>query len=755
MPQLDTIEQKSINEQLEIINDNAPGMVYQFKLEPCGKMSFPFVSKGCYEIYGLTASELMESPLESIKMHHPEDQDKFEKSVAESAKTLTQWNYEGRIIVNNQIKWIKGRSNPQKMDDGCIIWDGVLIDITNEKQYQERLKEIADSLDGVVYEFNRDLQGGYSVTYISEGIKQLYNLLPQDVYDDVQIMFNLIVPEDIDRVMKQVDSSYIQNTKFYSEFRVSINGCQKWISARSKIHKMDDGSAYWRGVLLDITETKKLEVSKDTAIQELAQLIDSANAPIFGIDIDGKVNEWNQKAEQITGYTKDEVMKKPFVDTYITDDYKTSVQDVLDKALRGNETANYEVPVFTKSGNKVMVLLNATTRRSVHGEIIGVVGVGQDITEIDSVRKELIRSDFRWQSIVKNEEVAITELDLDLNFTFLSNIMSGFKGVLNKGDIIGSNVKEWYSKDIWLSKKVQFEGLVYDGKYFSDDLILFDRVVQNHWLPNYEDGKIVNLICISTDITEERDMKESLELAEFNERVKSEFIANMSHELRTPLNTIMGFTQVLEQGMVGDLNNKQKGYVSEILSSSDHLLTLINNILDLSKSEAMGEFVLQEVDLFSWFEQFQMNIQELLEPKSLGLKIMCEVHNVLLSDSHSKQYGFTINVDEIKFKQMMLNLLSNAINFSPCDTTIIICILEQNDQLLITVKDQGPGIPIEYKDHVFEPFQQVSQGKDKVSQGTGLGLYLVKKYMGMHDGEVNINFSYTEGCAIQLQFPIK
>ena len=107
--------------------------------------------------------------------------------------------------------------------------------------------------------------------------------------------------------------------------------------------------------------------------KELTQLIDTANAPIFGIDTNGNVNEWNQKVEQITGFNKDEVMGHNLVKTRITEAFKKPVQEVLDKALKGNETSNYEVPLFTKSGERVMVLLNATTRRSPQGDRKSVV----------------------------------------------------------------------------------------------------------------------------------------------------------------------------------------------------------------------------------------------------------------------------------------------------------------------------------------------------------------------------------------------
>ncbi|MCP4480374.1 MAG: PAS domain S-box protein, partial [Planctomycetaceae bacterium] len=140
------------------------------------------------------------------------------------------------------------------------------------------------------------------------------------------------------------------------------------------------------GVGKDITELNKERAKHEQIADDLTILIDTANAPIFGIDADGNVNEWNQTAERITGFTKHEVMGQDLVARYITDDYKHSVSGVLDKALAGEQTANYEFPLYTKSGDRVDVLLNSTTRRDADGNIIGVVGVGQDITELNKER---------------------------------------------------------------------------------------------------------------------------------------------------------------------------------------------------------------------------------------------------------------------------------------------------------------------------------------------------------------------------------
>jgi PAS domain S-box-containing protein len=146
--------------------------------------------------------------------------------------------------------------------------------------------------------------------------------------------------------------------------------------------RTDEGEATGtRAMYVDITDRERLRVASETAARELQQLIDTANAPIFGVDTQGRVTEWNQAAARITGFNKDEVMGHDLVHDFIEEDTRPAVQAVLDNALRGEETSNFELPLVAKDGRRITVLLNATTRRNVNRHIVGVIGVGQDITE--------------------------------------------------------------------------------------------------------------------------------------------------------------------------------------------------------------------------------------------------------------------------------------------------------------------------------------------------------------------------------------
>ena len=149
----------------------------------------------------------------------------------------------------------------------------------------------------------------------------------------------------------------------------------------------------------DITDIKLAQAEATRIAKEMTLLIDTANAPIFGIDKNGAVNEWNKKAAEITGYAKEEVMGKDLVKTYITSEFQDSVRGVLKNALGGTQTDNYEFPLYTKDNQRVEVLLNATTRKDATGSIVGVVGVGQDITLMKSAQAEQRRvAEQPWQT---------------------------------------------------------------------------------------------------------------------------------------------------------------------------------------------------------------------------------------------------------------------------------------------------------------------------------------------------------------------
>ena len=227
-------------------------------------------------------------------------------------------------------------------------------------------------------------------------------------------------------------------------------------------------------------------------------------------------------------------------------------------------------------------------------------------------------------------------------------------------------------------------------------------------------------------------------------RHKSEFLANMSHELRTPLNAIIGFSQVLDERVFGELNEKQAEYINDIHESGVHLLSLINDILDLSKVEAgRMELELKKFDVCVAMN----NALTLVKERSLR-------HGLALEVDLDSNLG-SIVADERKFKQILLNLLTNAIKFTPEGGTISISASGDDKILEITVRDTGIGISPEDQKLVFEEFRQAGGKDGQVNEGTGLGLTLTKKFVEMHGGEISVQSEAGEGSVFSFLLPLK
>jgi signal transduction histidine kinase len=205
---------------------------------------------------------------------------------------------------------------------------------------------------------------------------------------------------------------------------------------------------------------------------------------------------------------------------------------------------------------------------------------------------------------------------------------------------------------------------------------------------------------------------------------KSEFLASMSHELRTPLNAIIGFSQVLREGISGDLNAKQQEYLDDILTSGNHLLALINDVLDLSKVEA-GHVDLH-VAPFSMQDALERGVSMVRERATQdGVRVTLHANGGL----------DVITGDERRIRQVIFNLLSNAVKFTPSGGLVDIAAAQKNGEVRVSVTDTGPGVAAEDLDRIFEEFQQTEAGA-RHQEGTGLGLALSKCFVEMHGGRI-------------------
>ncbi len=381
---------------------------------------------------------------------------------------------------------------------------------------------------------------------------------------------------------------------------------------------------------------------------------------------------------------------------------------------------------------------------------LAMYGVFRDITERKRSQDILAQSEEKYRALIDNASDAILIAD-------------------EKGNLLEANKK---AEQLLGYKKHEFSNMnitqIHPEKERERSFGAFKEIIKNvsgclidaqilrkdgKTVPVDITGSLIEfegkrvLLGIFRDITQRKRAEqinvENLRLAAADQ-AKSEFLANMSHELRTPLNSSIGFSELLKQGSDGELSEKQKHFVDNILASNQFLLTLINDILDLSKIEA------GKIELVPDKMSVSVVIQETL---SL-IKEKAMDHNVILKTEFDPQIEF-IQADRQRFKQILFNLLSNAVKFSKeTGGTLTITAKKEGDMVKISVSDTGIGIKEENVSKLFQKFEQLESGISKKYGGTGLGLAITKQLVELHGGKIWAESQFGEGTTFIFLLPI-
>lgn len=315
-------------------------------------------------------------------------------------------------------------------------------------------------------------------------------------------------------------------------------------------------------------------------------------------------------------------------------------------------------------------------------------------------------------------------------------------------------MKDFFSEEEWPERKAELvsKGLdrdLHEGRHKRINKTIVDYTT----VPLPDGGVLITYNDVTDSVRVENALREKNSALEAAEQLKADFLANVSYQLRTPLNAIMGFNEILEQEYFGPLNKRQKEYVHDIGDSGRKLLQLINDILDLSTIEA-GRMTLQKSPIK--VKDMMSNIKDLMDEwakkKSLKFTLTCPAN-----------VG-EIEVDERRIKQALVNIIRNAINFTPSGGELNVKASRKKDGIEITVSDTGIGISRDNQMRIFKPFERAGRGdeeetvKPRQAQtsdagGIGLGLSLVKEIIKMHDGTINLESEVNHGTTVRLFLP--
>ncbi|MCX7550897.1 PAS domain-containing hybrid sensor histidine kinase/response regulator [Xanthomarina sp. F2636L] len=665
-------------------------------------------------------------------------------------------------------RWFENRVYPSK--EGLTIF---FTDITERKKAEDQLIKNKSYLENIINNigdpvFVKDDKSHFLIA--NDAFYKLFNRTKEEILGKT---FAEDTPvEERERYLKidsQVISKGIENVSEVSF--IGKGGETRIISIKKNRYIDESGKNFLIGTIRDITESKNAEEQIIKSKKYLDNILNNIGDLVFVKDEQSRILLVNDSFCNFFNLSRSEIIGKTLAENVSFDEREMFFSIDKQVLLTGVENINEES--ITLEGMETRIVSTKKTRFIDDSGNKFLIGVVRDITAR------------------KKAEITIKESEEKFSKAFKSNVIG--KAILNKekkiievnealANIVG------IKRENMLEKTAEEMGLftLDDQKNLDNETLLWSEFSEKGYVSNVElnykmpdEKELFILISLQAldlnneehimitviDITEKKHAEAELEkyrnnleeLVEFRtselekekikaqsaDLMKSAFLATMSHELRTPMNSIIGFTGILLKEYAGPLNEEQKKQLSMVKNSSQHLLGLINDVLDISKIEA-GKLKVSFYP-FNYLSTLEKTI-DFLKPQALkkGLVINSEI----------SEMEIILNSDERRVEQVLLNLLSNAIKFSnKGGITVKVDVL---DSLLITqVIDQGIGISKKDLNKLFMPFIQIDAGLSRNHEGTGLGLAICKNIIEKLGGSIHVKSKKGEGSNFTFKIPIK
>jgi PAS domain S-box-containing protein len=626
---------KRSQEQLASLAANLPGIIFRRVLKADGRVIYPHISGSIEAIYGVAAASAQGVGWDHLARIHPEDRERLRRAYEKSARDLSPLEIEYRTTgAHDTIRWLRAYSQPTRLANGDICWDGLALDVTDRKrveaqasELEARLGTITANIPGVVFRGVVRGNGRLHYSYVSAGSVDLFGLEPQEIIRHPVRLYRLIHPKDARRTRALMHEA--GRTLKPVEFEVRIrqrDGSSRWIHAIARSTRTGNGAVAWDGITFDITERKRHE-------RELSET-------------------------------------------------SAMLKAVFDNTAQGILMADrhYRVVAFNR---KLLELMDAPERYHLGAEYTDFIRHHvEKMTDDPEQRERIIRA--------------------------------------------------------------RVDRLAAGKPYITERAGADGRIVELRINPITGGG----FVSTYTDITErkntEQALRQAMEAAELASRAKSEFLAQMSHELRTPLNAIIGFSEVMMQELFGPLGDEHyKTYANDIHLSGSHLLNLINDILDLAKIEARKfELAEQRFDVREAVGEILRMVKD--RAQRSGLLIVRRVARDLPP----------LTADRRVFSQILLNVISNSLKFTPEGGRISVTAQRNAEgELVVKVADNGVGMSPAEVEVALVPFKQTGSALVSKEKGTGLGLPLVRSLSELHGGRVEVASAVGAGTTVTVIFP--
>ena len=477
---------------------------------------------------------------------------------------------------------------------------------------------------------------------------------------------------------------------------------------------------------------------------------------IFALDTKGLILSWNAGAEHIKGYSADEIVGRHFSIFYTADDLATGKPDMELRVADRHGRFEDEGWRVRKDGTQFWASVVITALRDPSGSLVGFAKVTRDLTARRRSDEALRASEERFRVLVQSVgDYGIFMLDPEGRVASWNEGARRIKGY-EAEEILGRHFSTFYPPEVASTGHPahELEIAAREGRYEEegwrvrkDGSRFWASVIITALFGDH--GQLIGFAKVTRDLTErrlaqQREVDDARRLAESeaSNRAKTGFLAAMSHELRTPLNAIAGYAQLMQEGVGGAVSDQHRDYLTRIRNSQQHLLGIVNDLLNYSKVEAGG--VIYERELVFAHEVVEgvlAMVTPQIERKQLRLR------------RGACPPDITTIADRLKVEQVVLNLLSNAVKFTPEGGAITVLCSRDEHWVTIAVRDTGPGIPEDKLEAIFDPFVQLGRTLTSKHEGAGLGLAISRDLARAMDGDVRVESVEGEGSTFTLSLP--